>query len=250
MTRRRDERGLTRGLPTVIVPASGVHDTFQRGAQMQAHRFTRGRRVLVPFATALLAATVLTPGSMLGATPYGSNLVANGSFQNGLVGWDQAFLTTQVRTYSPATGGFPSPAQGSKIGGGSKFLYLGMPSGDQCPQVEQHLMLKGIGKSIDQGRVKVRLRGYVATQGGASFNAHLDLYYRDANNHVVPNAPNGIVRVAKQTNQKYVKIDVTRKLPKGTRQLYLKLWADGDDPQSNSDCPGFYDKISVVLSRS
>jgi hypothetical protein len=202
-------------------------------------------RHLAILAAAAATVLALAPAAASAAsTPFGVNLVKNASFEHGLSGWE-TFETPVVRRYSPATGGFPSPAQSARIGGGAHFLYLGANDVTGCPDVRQSLFLKGIAGAIDSGHVKVQLRGSVATQGGASFNAHFDLYFRTANNHGV--SSNGITRSVSQSNQQYVSFKITKKLVPGTRLLGLHLWADGDDPSTTGDCPAFYDKLSVVL---
>ncbi|MFN8622820.1 MAG: hypothetical protein U0869_18950 [Chloroflexota bacterium] len=209
---------------------------------------SRAARRLLPITAAAALAVAALPGAA-SATSYGTNLVKNGSFENGLASWE-TFVSPTTRTYKPATGGFPSPSQGSNIGGGSRFAYLGPNEVLGCGDLSQAIKLTGLNSAIDSGHVKVRFKGYAATQGGASFNAHIDLYFRTADNHNVPNGSNGITRKVSQTNQQYRSISVTKTLPKGTRLLRVHLWADGDDPSSSGDCPGFYDKLSVTLIRS
>lgn len=62
-----------------------------------------------------ITAFAATNGSALGA-----NLVANGSFENGLTGWTSIASSAAVISYG--TPQFPSVAMGAKIGGGSRFL--------------------------------------------------------------------------------------------------------------------------------
>jgi len=208
----------------------------------------RGRRRLLAL-TGLLAATALFAVPPLGAaaaTPYGTNLVTNGGAENGLTGW-VPFGNATSRSYD-GTPGFPSKAERNRIGGSSRFFYAGAYEFDACGDLQKAWTLKGIGSTIDAGKVKVRLQGYAATNGAADLFAHVDLYFRDADNHQTLSS-SGIKRKVTQTDQKYVRIDVTKTLPKHARKLRLHLWADGAAVESSGDCAAFWDKLSVTLIR-
>lgn len=216
-----------------------------------ANRPTRQARRLA--LTGLLAAAVLAlaPAGASAATPYGTNLVKNPGAENGLTGWevfpDQG---AQSRTYGGAGLGYPSTADRNSIGGGSRFFTVNpkvLTPGWDCGDLQQTIKITGLNSSIDSGKVKVKLKGYAGTNGAGDINAHLDLYFRDANNHQV--AVNGIEKTASSTNENYVRFLVTKTLPKNTRQLRVHLWGDGSSTEGGN-CQVFFDKISVVLVRS
>ena len=106
------------------------------------------------------------------------------------------------------------------------------------------MFLTGIGAAIDAGNVKVKLSGYAGTNGAASLNAHLDVYFRNSQNHQV--ASNGITKEASSTNEQYKHIKASKVLSKHTRILDVHLWADGDDI-SSTNCQSFWDNISVMV---
>ena len=206
------------------------------------------RRARTLALTGLLAATALValPPLAASATSYGVNLVKNGGAENGTSGWE-TFLNPSSHKYGSSGLGFPSKTTSNQIGGGSRFFYAGpLDTGlQECGDLQQQWTLSGIGSEIDKGHVKVRLRGYAGTNGAADLNAHLDLYFRDSQNHQV--ASNGITKTATSTNEHYVRYDVTKTLSKHTRILRIHLWADGDATISSGDCQAFWDNLSVVL---
>ena len=207
---------------------------------------SRGRLLALAGAVALLAAVAAPPLAVSAATPYGSNLVKNGSAENGFTSWE-TFGSPKTVKYGSSGLGYPSKSAANAIGGGQKFFSSGPYELGACGDLQQTIKLKGIGSSIDQGKVKVRFKGYAATNGAADINAHLDLYFRDAENHQV--SSNGIERTASSTNEQYRSYSVTRTLPKHTRQLRVHLWADGSSTESG-DCQTAFDKISVTLIRN
>src|SRR5690349_11142748 len=166
----------------------------------------------------VLVGALFTASPVAAATPYGSNLVKNGSAENGLTGWetfpDGDF---QVRAYGPAGFGFPAKSQSTKINGGAHFFYAGTYDNvyGTCGDAADTFTLTGIGSAIDTGHVAVRLQGYVATNGASAINGHLDLYFRNSQNHTV--SSNGITKSFTQTNEVYKHVDVTKVLPKNTR---------------------------------
>lgn len=190
----------------------------------------------------------MPPLGAAAATPYGSNLVKNGSAENGLTSW-LPFADATTAKYGSAGLGFPSKAKSNAIGGGARFFHAGQYDNGlgTCGDLQQTISLKGIGSSVDAGKVKVRFRAYAGTNGASDINAHTDLYFRDAENHNV--SSNGITKTASSTNEQYRAYDVTRTLPKHTRILRVHLWADGDSTIGGS-CQAFWDKLSVVLTRS
>jgi hypothetical protein len=200
----------------------------------------------VLIATALVT---ITPLEAAAATPYGVNMVQNAGAESGLRHWE-TFPDGDFRTHAyGAPGlGFPSKATAQKIGGGAHFFYAGPYDNafGTCGDANQAWTLKGIGGAIDGGHVKVTLKGYAGTNGAADLNAHLDLYFRNADNHSV--ALNGITRTASSTNEQYQRIKSSKVLPRQTRILRIHLWADGDATVSSGDCQAFWDNLSVVLS--
>jgi hypothetical protein len=197
-------------------------------------------------ATGLVA---MTPFSAAAATPYGTNLVKNPGAENGINHWD-TFPSGDFRThrYGASGLGFPSKATRNAIGGGTYFFYAGPYDNGYgtCGDAQQEWTLTGIGPAIDSGHVKATLKGYAGTNGAADLNAHVDLYFRTANNHSV--SSNGITKKATSTNELYKHINVSKVLSAHTRILRLHLWADGDATISSGDCQAFWDKLSVVLT--
>ncbi|MFN8518852.1 MAG: hypothetical protein U0667_05550 [Chloroflexota bacterium] len=205
--------------------------------------------ILALLATAALA---VTPGVASAATPYGSNLVRNPGAQdgsssssgNGVVDiprWD-TFANMTVVKYG--TSGFPSTSKGNAINGGSKFFSAGRyDSGlGACGQAEQVISLSGRSSLVDDGRIKVSFSGKVAASGDTV--AHLDLYFRDANNHSV--GSNGITKTVQGTGTTFKSLSYSRTLPDGTRKLRVKLWADGVD---SGYCKAYFDNIKVTISK-
>jgi hypothetical protein len=209
-----------------------------------AHRGT------LAIAAVLIAAALVTiiPLEVAAATPYGLNLVQNAGAENGLRHWE-TFPSGDFRThaYGPSGLGFPSKSTARGIGGGTRFFYAGPYDNayGTCGDANQAWTLKGIGGAIDGGHVKVTLKGYAGTNGAADLAAHLDLYFRDSQNHSV--ASNGITRTVSATNEQYQRISASKVLPKRTRILRVHLWADGDATTSSGDCQAFWDNISVVV---
>lgn len=205
--------------------------------------------VLTLLACAALAAT---PASAAASTPYGSNLVKNPGAQSGaasssgnstvnIPSWDTFANMTVVRY---GTSGFPSTSRGNAIGGGTKFFSAG-PLDDglgQCGQAEQVIVLSGRNSLIDGGRIRVSFSGKVAASGAAV--AHLDLLFRDASNHGV--SSNGIQRTVHGSGTTFRSISASRTLPRNTRRLRVKLWADGVD---SGYCKAFFDNIKVTISK-
>lgn len=210
----------------------------------------RAGGVIALLATVALAAT---PASAASTTPYGSNLVHNPGAQggsassdgNGVVaipGWDTFANMTVVRY---GTSGFPSTRRGSAIHGGSKFFSAGpLDTGlGQCGEAEQVIRLRGRSSLIDSGRIRVSLSGKVAASGQA--RARLDLFFRDSNNHVV-NGSNGIRKSVEGSGTSFRSLSSSKVLPKGTRILRLKLWADG---VSSGYCKAYFDNLRVTISK-
>ena len=182
-------------------------------------------------------------------TPYNTNLVKNGTAESGVNHWETFPPNDfQTHTYGASGFGFPSKMASQNIGGSKHFFYAGPYDNayGTCGDASQTFTLTGLNSPIDTGHVKVRLRGYAGTNGAADINAHLDLYFRDADNHSV--SSNGITKTASSTNEKYKHFDVTKVLPNHTRILRIHMWADGDATVSSSDCQAFWDNLSVVLT--
>ncbi len=216
---------------------------------LRSHHRQRAGRALVLMGVVVMA--LLTSASPLlaaGSTPYGKNLVKNAGAQSGLTHW-QTFPPADFTThaYGKPGYGFPSKAAAGAIGGSSRFFYAGLydNSYGTCGDAQQQRKLKGLGSAIDHGQVKVKLKGYAGTNGSPLITAHLDLYFRDAQNH--PVAKNGITRAASGTNEQYQRLKGATVLPERTRILRLHLWADGDGTVSSGDCQAFWDNLSVVL---
>jgi len=220
-----------------------------RTDHLHHHRRQGAGRLLVAMGVVVIA--LLTSASPLlaaGSTPYGKNLVRNAGAQSGLTRW-QTFPPADFKThaYGKPGYGFPSKAAAKAIGGGTRFFYAGLydDSYGTCGDAQQQWKLKGLGSAIDHGDVKVKLKGYAGTNGSPLITAHLDLYFRDAQNHTV--AKNGITRAVSGTNERYQRLQGATVLPERTRILRLHLWADGDGTVSSGDCQAFWDNLSVVV---
>ena len=215
------------------------------------HRPIAGRALVLMGVVVMALLTSTSPLLAAGSTPYSKNLVKNAGAQSGLTRW-QTFPPADFKThaYGKPGYGFPSKATAAAIGGGSKFFYAGLydDSYGTCGDAQQVRKLKGLGSAIDHGKVKVKLKGYAGTNGSPLITAHLDLYFRDAQNH--PVAKNGITRAASGTNEQYQRLKGATVLPEGTRILRLHLWADGDGTVSSGDCQAFWDNLSVVLKHT
>jgi hypothetical protein len=221
--------------------------------QPRAHTVGRSRRWLAPLVMAGVASVAMGVSPVSAATPYGSNLLRNpgaqagGASSNGqspvaIPSWD-TFANMTVVKYG--TSGFPSTNQGARFDGGSRFFSSGpYDSGlGTCGSAEQRIVISGRGGAIDSGRVKVYLKGRVAA-GGSSTVAHLDVYFRDSENHTV--SSNGIVRSVNGTGSSFRSISASRTLPRDTRILRVRLWADN---VSAGYCKAYFDKLSVVIKR-
>jgi hypothetical protein len=211
-------------------------------------RSARRRTLALAASIAVLALAAIAPlDAAAASTQFGVNLARNANAENGVGGWevfpDPSFTT---RPYGPSGFGFPSKATGQAIGGGRSFFTPGPwdTSYSECGDAKRLIVLTGIGSAIDNGHVKVYLKGYAGTNAAADLNAHLDLTFRDDRNH--PVARNGITRQVTGTNEHYQLINGSAVLPKHTRQLWIHMFADGADAQSGG-CAAFWDNLSVTL---
>ncbi len=215
------------------------------------HHALRGRirRVLLAGSMSVALVAVAGPASAAN-TPYGTNLVKNPGAQsgnasssgNGVVSiprWD-TFANMTVVKYG--TSGFPGISKGNAISGGTKFFSAGrLDTGlGQCGQAEQVIILTGRGSLIDSGKIRVSLYGKVAASGPAV--AHLDLLLRDASNHGSTN----IQKQVQGSGNTFRSVAASRILPKGTRRLRVKLWADGVD---SGYCKAYFDNIRVIITK-
>lgn len=209
----------------------------------------RIRHVLVAGSMSLALVAVAGPVSAAN-TPYGTNLVKNPGAQSGnasssgngvvtIPRWDR-FANMTVVKYG--TSGFPGVSKGNAINGGTKFFSAGRYDTGlgTCGQAEQVINLSGRGSLIDSGRIRVSLWGKVAASGPAV--AHLDLLLRDANNHGSTN----IRKHVQGSGNTFRSVSGSRILPKGTRKLRVKLWADGVD---SGYCRAYFDNIKVVITK-
>lgn len=217
----------------------------------QAVRTKGSRRAGAIVALLVTAAFVASP-VQAASTPYGTNLVRNpgaeqgsaSSSGNGVVSiprWE-TFANMTVVKYG--TSGFPSKAKGNAINGGTRFFSTGRYSttNGSCGDAQQVIFLTGRGSLIDAGRIRVRFSGKVAAAG--DITAHLDLYFRDANNHSV--GSNGIRKRVEGSGNTFRSISSSKILPDGTRQLRVHLWADGVD---SGYCKAYFDNIRVTISK-
>lgn len=216
----------------------------------RTNRIRWGRRAGTLVAALAAATLAASPVGAASSTPYGTNLVKNPGAQegsasgngNGVVSiprWD-TFLNFTVVRYG--TSGFPSTRRGNAIGGSTKFFSAGRydPAYGQCGDAEQVITLRGRSSLIDSGRIRVSFSGKVAASGDAV--AHLDLLFRDSNNHSV--GSNGIQRTVQGSGSRFRSIAASRILPKGTRKLRVKMWAD--DVESGY-CKAYFDNIRVRI---
>ncbi len=208
----------------------------------------------MPLALAGLACLALSASPAMAAspTPYGSNLLSNPGAQSGpaspdgqspvtIPGWDDTFANMTVVRYG--TSGFPGTHEGDRIHGGSKFFSSGPYDNGlgTCGDADQTILLKGRGTAIDTGHVKAYLVGRVYAGGPAV--AHLDLYFRNSDNHSV--AVNGVTKHVSSTGGSFVSLGGAKVLPKHTRILRIHIWASG---VSSGYCKAYFDKLSVVIA--
>ncbi len=214
------------------------------GRSIPFHRHLPARLTRIAglvFAATLLAAAPLQAAS---PTPYGVNLVKNAGAENGLNSWD-TFLAFKTHKYGASGHGLPSTHASHQIGGGTHFFY----SGDYdiaysgCPEADQTIKLKGIGSAIDKGHVKVFLNVYAGTDGAGDIHAHVDLSFRNSNNHSVSGSD--FHKQASSTNEQYKHLTASKVLTPGTRTLRVHLYADGADVTGG--CYAFWDKVSVKI---
>jgi hypothetical protein len=221
----------------------------QSGPALRTRWARRAGTIAAVLAIAVLGASPVSAAS----TPYGSNLVRNPGAQegsssssgNGVVDiprWETFANMTVVRY---GTTGFPSTSKGNAINGGTRFFSAGrLDTGlGQCGEAEQVIRLSGRSSLIDSGRIRVSLSGRVAASGQA--RARLDLFFRDSNNHQV-NGSNGIRKSVEGSGSSFRLLSGSKVLPQGTRQLRLKLWADGVE---SGYCKAFFDNIRVTISK-
>lgn len=214
-------------------------------------QFRPARQVRRLALTGLLAALVVAvvPGTAGAATPYGTNLVKNPGAENGLTNWD-GFNDPSTRKYGSGGLGYPSKQQRDRIGGGKRMFTAGafVPAFSACGELEQTIRLNGINGAIDSGKVKVRLKGWMATSGAADLTANVLLLFRDGQNHSNGLSVKQIGGSATTTNEVYRSIDKSRKLPKGARILRIKLFVSGSAMEGGA-CEVAWDKLSVVITR-
>ncbi len=211
-------------------------------------RRRRGPVRLVALAGVLAACVLVTanPLQAAGSTPFGVNLVKNSSAESGLTSWD-TFLAFKTRKYGASGLGLPSKSASNKIGGGTRFFFSGNYDStmSQCPEADQTMKLKGIGSAVDGGHVKVSLSAYAGTDGAADIHAHVDLYFRDSNNHSVSGSD--FQKQASSTNEHYKHLTASKVLTPHTRTLRVHLYADGSSTETGG-CYAFWDKVSVKLT--
>jgi hypothetical protein len=199
-----------------------------------------------------MALAVIVAGALpasASTTPYNTNLVKNPGAESALANppWD-TFPTGEFLThkYGPSGFGFPPKSEGQRINGGKRFFDGGAYDSTfgTCPDAHQHIFPSGLGSAIDSGHVKIKFRGYAATNGAANLTANLDVGFYDAHHHSDGFNPQGIYRHVTGTNETYVKLKGSAILPKHTRELDVHLWTG---PDTEDGCQSSWDNISVVL---
>ena len=138
---------------------------------------------------------------------------------------------------------FPDQNEGNRIGGGEQFFSAGLwdASLGACGDFRETIKLKGRSALIDGAHIKVRFRGWVAASGPAI--AHLDLAFRDAENHQV--AINGITNTVEDTGGEFMKYQRGSVLPNRARLLNIHLWAE--NTQEDGYCEAYFDGIEVRI---
>ena len=151
----------------------------------------------------------------------------------------------QTHAYGPGGFGFPSQGAAKAIQGGTQFFYAGpFDTGyGTCGDAQQQWQLKGLGSAIDSGQVKVNLKGYAGTNGSPLIMAHVDLYFRDPQNHSV--ARDGITRSVSGSNEEYMQTKGVAVLPSKTRCCACTC-----GPTVTPRCPRAIAKPSGTTSRS
>jgi hypothetical protein len=219
-----------------------------------ARNVRRGRIVTLAVALAGLAvplsigsATAVTP------TPFNTNLVQNPGAEAGSASsdgnsgvpiphWgvisDSKFTVVAYGT----SGGFPTTAEGHRIGGGHQFFTTGAFDTvfGECDDANQNIFIKGRGAAIDSGHVKVVLSVRAGTYDSQTDTAHVNLYFGDGTNNPLGGAH---VQPQTHTNGRLNLVSVSKILPRHTRQIEVRLWI------SNAEgyCDAYFDNVRVKL---
>lgn len=203
----------------------------------------RTRRLRTTFiVAAALTMLAAAPASAASPTPYGVNLVKNGGAQNGTNNWD----VINVSSEQYGSPGFPSVSEGNSIGGGSRFFWSGPDMGGSCDAAIQSYHFQGRGNLIDSGHIRVRLRAYLGTKSGDTDRARVLLGFRDRDNQQLTTPNSGQLAIgATNTNSNLVSRAASKIVPRKTRILKISLYTDNN---TDADCDGYYDKVSVRIS--
>jgi len=206
-----------------------------------------GRTLLASSAVVVgLLLAAATPAGAATSTPFNTNIARNPGAENGVTGWDVfpdgAFV---AHAYGKSGLGFPPKSEGKRIGGGAHFFTSKEDSVFGCGDAQKEIKLKGIGGLIDNGHVKVQLKGFAATNGAAAMTAHLDLQFFNSEHHTDNISSWGIKKHARSTGETYKALQGSMVLPKHTRIVQLHLSQTPSD--GTVGCQSSWDKISVVL---
>lgn len=179
-------------------------------------------------------------------TPFNTNITRNPGAENGITGWDVfpsgAFVT---HAYGPAGFGFPPKSEGKRIGGGAHFFTSKTDNVFGCGDAKQDITLRGIGGAIDNGHVKVQIKGYAATNGAAEMRAHFDLQFFNSEHHTDNISSFGLKKQALSTNETYRTLQGGMVLPAHTRIVQIHLYQTPGD--GSVGCQSSWDNISVKL---
>jgi hypothetical protein len=201
-----------------------------------------------------LAALMLSVGPAGAATPtpFNHNLVKNPGAEAGAASSDgQSGVTipnwegisdshfTVVR-YGTA-GGFPTAAEGQRIGGGKQFFAAGVDHFGDCDNISQSIFIIGRNSPIDGHHVKLVLSAWVATYDGQTDNAIVRVNIGDDSNNSLGSL---VLPTQSATNDTFHHLKSSKLLPSHTRELTVSLQSS---THQGAYCDAYFDKISVKL---
>ena len=226
---------------------------------MRSLRFVNprgGSTVSLVVAAIAIMLVAAVPVDAATATPYNSNLIKNpGAEQGGasndgnsgisIPGWEPFGNFTVVAYGSP--GGFPTRAEGARIGGQRQFFTTGAYDRiyGQCDTANQFITIRGRNSAIDGGHVKLVLTARMGTYSTQPDTAHVTLSFRDGNNEqlTTPNSGSLALKPVSRTNGTFKLVSASRVLPQKARILRVTLSASN----TQGYCDAYFDNISVKL---
>jgi hypothetical protein len=211
-------------------------------------------RIAVSLVLALMCGSIHAATSIAATspTPWNTNLVRNGGAEAGPASsdgyqdvnapyWHFTDAFTVVR-YGQSGGKFPTLAESNRIAGGNQFFAPGPATDPDCDLASQRIRIRGHGRAIDRGHVKVVVSAWVAT--AEDIEAKIDLSFLDGRNHSVGALPMRVARVS-GTHRTFVHVSRSQVVPTAARTLGLRLTGNGAD--GNVYCWAFFDRLTVRI---